>query len=67
LKIDSQVQSLIVNNSKDLKPRQEAVKNENKNAEGNTKVEELKKLIAEGKYKIDIDKTAEAMLYEFIR
>jgi len=54
-------------NNKDLKPRQEAVKSENQNAEGSTKIEEIKKLIAEGGYKIDIDKTAQAMVNEFIR
>lgn len=54
-------------NNKDLKPRQEAVKSENQNAEGSTKVDEIKKLIAEGGYKIDLDKTAQAMTNEFVR
>jgi len=67
LKINSQAQSLVMANNKDLKPRQEAVKSENQNAEGSTKIEEIKKLIAEGGYKIDIDKTAQAMVNEFIR
>ena len=54
-------------NNKDLKPRQEAVKSENQSAENSTRVDEIKKLIAEGGYKIDLDKTAKAMVDEFVR
>lgn|GEM_PF-6076417 len=66
MKISSQAQSLVMNNNKDLKPKNDA--NEQKaEQKASTKVEALKELVANGEYKVDLNKTAEAMLNEFIR
>jgi anti-sigma28 factor (negative regulator of flagellin synthesis) len=55
-----------MNNNKDLKLKNDA--NEQKaEQKASTKVEALKQLVADGEYKVDLNKTAEAMLNEFIR
>lgn len=65
MKVSSQAQSLLLNN-KDLKPKASAAQEKSDNSKA-TKVEELKELVAKGEYKVDINKTAQAMLNEFVR
>ncbi|MGM0532915.1 MAG: flagellar biosynthesis anti-sigma factor FlgM [Campylobacterota bacterium] len=67
MKVNPQAQSLLNNTNKDLKAKNPAQQSEQKGAPQADKVQELKQQVASGEYKVDINKTAEAMLHEFIR
>lgn len=67
MKVNPQAQSLLTSNSKDLKPKAEAAQQQKSESKATTKVDELKQQVAQGSYRVDVDKTADAMLNEFIR
>ena len=67
MKVNPQAQSLLHNINKEAKAKDTAAQNESKGSEQTSKVQELKSQVASGEYKIDIEKTAQAMLNEFIR
>ncbi len=67
MKVNPQAQSLFLNNNKDLKGKNGVEDHQAKEDSKASKVQELKQQITDGQYKVDVDKTASAMLSEFVR